>query len=43
MRMQQGRNWHFDKTEFSVDLETTGKSTQFKIQFNSEDEVILFL
>ena len=30
MSMQQGRNWHLSKFEFSVDLENTGKNTQFK-------------
>ena len=37
--MQQGRNWHYGKIEFSIDLENTGKNTQFK----SEDKLILFL
>ena len=31
------------KTEFSVDLENTGKNTQFKIKSKSEVKVILFL
>ena len=43
MWVQQGRNWHFGKIEFSIDIEYTGNSTQFKIKFNSEVEVILLL
>ena len=43
MWMQQGRNWYFGEIKFSFDLENTGKNTQFKIYFNSEDEVILLL
>ena len=31
MWMQQGRNWHFGKIEFSDDMENTGENTQFKI------------
>ena len=36
MWMQQGRNWNFGKTEFSVVLENAGKNKQFKTQFKSE-------
>ena len=28
--MQQGRNWHFNKIEFSIDLKYKGLNTQLK-------------
>ena len=39
MWMQQNGKMEF----FFVDLENTGKNIQFKIWFNSEDKVIIFL
>ena len=43
MSMQQGRNWHSSKIEFSVHLENTGKKTQFKIYFKSEDALSKYM
>ena len=41
--MQHGGNWHSGQNEFSVDLENTGKNTQFKIYPKSKVKVIILL
>ena len=41
--IQQGRNWHLDKIEISIDFEYMGKNTQFKIHFKSELKIFSFL